>query len=106
MKESPGGSPLIPVRVQLDGCYGMGTHMKTTVDISDALLNQARRVAARRSVTLRALIEEGLRQVVKAGAKKTFRLRDESFAGDGLDPSFEHADWAQVRDAAYKGRGA
>jgi hypothetical protein len=26
--------------------------------------------------------------------------------GEGLDPSFAQADWAQVRDAAYKGRGA
>lgn len=84
----------------------MGTHMKTTVEISDALLNEARKVAARRSVTLRTLIEEGLRQVVKGGAKAKFRLRDESFAGQGLDPVFEHADWAQVREAAYKGRGA
>ena len=84
----------------------MGTHMKTTVEISDALLEEARRVAARRSVTLRTLIEEGLRQVVKTGVKGKFRLRDESFAGEGLDPSFELADWAQVRDAAYKGRGA
>ena len=84
----------------------MGTHMKTTVEISDALLNEARKVAARRRVTLRTLIEEGLRQVVKSGAKGKFRLRDESFAGQGLDPAFEHADWAQVREAAYKGRGA
>lgn len=84
----------------------MGTHMKTTVEISDALLNEARKVAARRGVTLRTLIEEGLRQVVKTGATKKFRLRDESFAGDGLDPSFAQAEWAQVRDAAYKGRGA
>ena len=43
----------------------MGTHMKTTVEISDALLEEARKVAARRNVTLRTLIEEGLRQVVK-----------------------------------------
>lgn len=84
----------------------MGTHMKTTVEISDALLSEARKVAVRRRVTLRTLIEEGLRQAVKTSVKGKFRLRDESFAGQGLDPSFEHADWAQLRDAAYKGRGA
>ena len=84
----------------------MGTHMKTTVEIADALLSEARKVAARRSVTLRTLIEEGLRQVVKTSVQGTFRLRDESFVGEGLGPSFEHADWAQVREAAYKGRGA
>ena len=80
--------------------------MKITVEISDALLSEARKVAARRSVTLRTLIEEGLRQIVKTSVTAKFRLRDESFAGKGLDPSFEHAEWALVRDAAYKGRGA
>jgi hypothetical protein len=85
----------------------MGTHMKTTVEISDALLNQARKVAVRRGVTLRTLIEEGLRMSVKSGAvRSAFRLRDASFAGRGLDPAFEDADWPQIRDAAYKGRGA
>ena len=85
----------------------MGTHMKTTVEISDALLVQARKVADRRGVTLRTLIEEGLRVAVRAGAtRSTFRLRDATFAGQGLDPAFEHADWQQVRDASYKGRGA
>jgi predicted DNA-binding ribbon-helix-helix protein len=85
----------------------MGTHMKTTVEISDALLDQARKVADRRGVTLRTLIEEGLRVAVKAGAARSaFRLRDASFAGHGLDPAFEHATWDELRDAAYKGRGA
>ncbi len=76
----------------VDGCYSTGTHMKTTVEISDALITQARKVATRRRVTLRTLIEEGLRQVVKTSAKGKFQLRDESFAGEGLDPSFEHGD--------------
>jgi hypothetical protein len=80
--------------------------MKITVEIPDALLSEVRKVAARRSATVRTLIEEGLRHVVKASVKGKFRLRDESFAGEGLDPSFEHAEWALVRDAAYKGRGA
>jgi hypothetical protein len=39
---------------------------------------------------------------VKAGEKQAFRLRDESFAGEGLDPFFEHAEWPQVRAAASR----
>ena len=85
----------------------MVTHMKTTVDISDALLDDARKVADRRGVTLRALIEEGLRHVVTSGAKRSrFTLRDASFKGEGLSPEFADRDWEGIRDAAYKGRGA
>ena len=81
--------------------------MKTTVEVSDALLDEARKVADRRGVTLRTLVEEGLRHVVKAASKRpNFRLRDASFRGDGLDPAFADGEWERVRDAAYTGRGA
>ena len=45
--------------------------MKTTVEISDALLDEARRAAARERTTVRALIEEGLRKVIK-DRRRTF----------------------------------
>jgi hypothetical protein len=80
--------------------------MKTTVEISDALLDEARRVAERRGVTLRTLIEEGLRGVVRAQRRRpAFRLRDASFTGNGLSPEFEGAGWDCVRDASYGGHG-
>ena len=85
----------------------MGSHMKTTVEISDSLLDDARRVAERRGVTLRTLVEEGLRQVVKSERRRpAFRLRDASFTGDGLQPAFDGATWERIRDAAYEGHGA
>lgn len=85
----------------------MVSHMKTTVELSDALLDEARRVADRRGVPLRTLIEEGLRHAVRSAARRTpFRLRDASFAGDGIDPAFGSGEWERVRDAAYAGRGA
>ena len=34
--------------------------MKTTVEIADSLLAQARQLAAEQSITLRSVIEEGL----------------------------------------------
>ncbi len=39
--------------------------MKTTVDISDELLLRSRRLARKRGVTLRALIEDGLRHALR-----------------------------------------
>ena len=85
----------------------MASHMKTTVEISDALLGEARRVADRRGVTLRTLVEEGLRQVVKSDrSKPRFTLRDASFGGTGLGAEFADGDWDRIRDAAYGGRGA
>ena len=81
--------------------------MKTTVEISDSLLDEARKVATREGTTLKALIEQGLRKVVaerrqRAGA---FRLRKASFRGHGLQPGVSDASWERIRDMAYEGRG-
>jgi hypothetical protein len=85
----------------------MGAHMKTTIEIADSLLDDARALAARRGVTLRTLVEEGLRHVVKAGVRRTaFRLRDASFTGQGIDPTLAGASWERLRDLSYGGRGA
>lgn len=84
----------------------MGTHMKTTVEISDVLLEEAKKVASSEKTTLRALIESGLREVLgrrKRSAK--FRLRDASVKGKGLRPEFRGAEWERIRDESYKGRG-
>lgn len=42
----------------------MSRHMRTTVRLDDALLERAKREAARRGETLTALIERGLRLVL------------------------------------------
>jgi hypothetical protein len=84
----------------------MGTHMKTTVDIADSLAREAKDLAARENTTLRELIEAGLRTVLRERRRRdTFRLRDVSFGGNGLQPEFRGADWERIREAAYEGRG-
>jgi hypothetical protein len=84
----------------------MVTHMKTTVEISDSLADEARELAARENTTLRAVIEAGLRLVLKERRKTArFRLRDASFRGEGLQPEFRSGTWERMRDAAYEERG-
>lgn len=82
------------------------SRMKTTVEISDALAEAARQVAAEERTTLRALIEAGLRKVLEERQQgRSFRLRAASFGGGGLQPEFREADWERVREAAYGERG-
>ena len=56
--------------------------MKTAIEISDPLLREARKLAEREGVTLRALVERGLRSVVtETKAVAPFKLRRASFKG-------------------------
>lgn len=78
--------------------------MRTTIEIADDLLDQVQRLAARRGVTLRTLVEEGLRHVVTSEhGGRAFQLRDASFTGEGLQLAFEGAAWDRIRDAACEG---
>ena len=80
--------------------------MKTTVEVSDSLLEEARKLAAREGTTVRALVEEGLRRVVAQRKRAVpFRLRKASFKGNGLQPTLAGASWDRIRDMAYEGRG-
>ena len=80
----------------------MGAHMKTTVEISDSLLAEIKKLARREDTTVRALIEAGLRSVLRERCDRSeFRLRDVSFRGKGLQPAFQDGDWVKIRDAAY-----
>ncbi len=81
--------------------------MKTTLDISDPLLSEARRLAAREGTTLRALVEQGLRRIVADKKQSSeFRLRKASYGGNGLRPEVQDVGWERLRDIAYEGRGS
>jgi hypothetical protein len=83
-----------------------GRIMKTTIDISDPLLRKARKVAARDGITLKNLVERGLKHVLdEPTRKKPFKLRDASFKGKGLRPELRDASWEQIRALIYEGRG-
>jgi hypothetical protein len=79
--------------------------MKTAIEISDALLREAHRVAAREGVTLDALVERCPDRVV--GEKRRaapFKLRSASFKGKGLHSGLGNASWETIRDLAYENR--
>jgi hypothetical protein len=81
--------------------------MKTTVEIVDGLLQEAKQLAAGEGTTVRALMEEGLRNVIKERREnRGFVLRRASFAGKGLQPEIREKSWELIRDLAYDGRGA
>ncbi len=80
--------------------------MKTTVEIPDSLLDEARKAAARHDTTLRVLIIEGLRRVlVERKRVGAFRLRKATFRGKGLQPEMAGAPWERIREIAYEKRG-
>ena len=66
----------------------MVTHMKTTIEIADVLLAEARKVAAREKTTVRALVEEGLRRSLeeRRRQRRPFKLKLVTAGGAGLAP--------------------
>ncbi len=81
-------------------------HMRTSVEINDALFSRARRCAQQRRTTLRALVEEGLQRLVTEPPRTTkFRLRSVTFAGKGFQSKARNAAWEDIRSAIYEGRG-
>jgi hypothetical protein len=79
--------------------------MKTSVDVSDPLLNRARELAAREGRSLRELIEEGLRMVLERHESTgEFRMRDASVGGRGLRGEFRYDDWGKILEASYERR--
>lgn len=84
----------------------MGTHMKTTIEISDSLFNEAKKVAARDGTTVKTLVEHGLRHVISQRKRPhAFKLRKATFKGGGIQPSARALNWDQLRELTYEGRG-
>jgi len=80
--------------------------MKTTIDLPDRLLEEVKNEAARRSTTVKALVEAGLRRELRPRPDEAaFKLRDASFRGRGLRPEARGLPWEALRELAYEKRG-
>jgi hypothetical protein len=76
--------------------------MKTSIEISDSILTQAKKLAGEQNLTLRSLIEEGLLKVIKERSEKgSVRVTPVVFDGNGLATEFQGASWERIREAAH-----
>ncbi len=80
--------------------------MKTTIELNDELFRRAKRTAAAEGVTLRELIESGLRTELDARLHGDFVLEDKSFGGNGVRPGVTEGDWDALAALIYADRGA
>ena len=91
-------------------CYGnMGYNisMKTTIEISDHLLEKAKSIARSQKRTLREIAEEGLALVIEKHCQRQEQaIEPVVFGGDGLSPEFKGKSWAEIRNEIYRGYGA
>ncbi len=75
--------------------------MKTTLEIRDALLLRAKRLSRRTGRPLRALVEEGLRQVLETERPKRYELPDRSVGRRGASNPLEGLSWQDLREEVY-----
>ena len=81
--------------------------MKTTIEIDDALLREAKRLALEQNLTLKAVVDVALRRYVNGAAEpaRPFKLRKCTFGGKGLQPGLEWGDWETLQAMIYEERG-
>ena len=79
----------------LQGCLARRAYPRGDV-------RQVAQLRCSKNTTLRAVVEQGLRAVLRADRAEKFVLRDASVRGRGLQAEYEGAEWARIREAAYK----
>lgn len=79
--------------------------MKTTIDIAEDLISRARQIQKREDITLRALVEEGLRLAIEkhAPAAKKYKFRP-IVAGKPYEPGMPTMDVTQLIRDTYAER--
>lgn len=73
--------------------------------MNDELFRQAKQVAAADGITLRELIERGVRSELHRRTATEYVLPDASFGGDGVVAGITEGDWSTVSALIYAGRG-
>jgi len=77
--------------------------MKTTLDLSDAVLERAKAHAVREGLTLRTVVEDALRRYLdrleSAGAPRR-KFSIQPCGRGGFLPEYQHKSWNEILDEA------
>ena len=78
--------------------------MKTTVEVPDRLLRDAKQYAAAHGIPLRVVFERGLQTVLRGPARgsRRFQLKTITTKGEGL---VCEGNWSTIRSLIYEGHG-
>lgn len=81
--------------------------MKTTIELSDALMREMKEQARVSHSTMREMMEAALRIYLDQLKKPRdqFTFRNHSFKGNGVCEGIEEGAWEQIRGKIYEGRG-
>jgi hypothetical protein len=81
--------------------------MKTTVELSDALMADLKQATSEKGATMRELIEAALRIYLDRNKTDTvcYRFANHSFIGNGVCEGVEEGAWEKIRSRIYEGRG-
>lgn len=79
--------------------------MRTSFDIPDGLFQRAKKLARERNTTLRALLLEGLSELLQRERPRAnqYQMKDCSFGTGGLVEGLEWTDSDRLRDLTYEG---
>lgn len=81
--------------------------MKTTIELSDALLRELKRQARANHSSMRVMMEAALRLYLDQLKKPRdqFAFQNHTFKGNGVCEGIEEGSWEQIRGMIYEGRG-
>lgn len=83
--------------LHIDASAHMLPRMRTTIDINDRLLAEAKSLAAQRGFSLKALVEEALRERLHGrGNERRAAVELPTFTGAGLQPGVDLTDGAAL----------
>lgn len=83
----------------------LNAFVRTTLEISDALFERAKRLAKREGRPMRGLVEDGLRLLLDAekSAAAGYQLPDASIGEAGAPNPLESLSWQHLRAEIYGG---
>ncbi|MDJ0762086.1 MAG: hypothetical protein QNJ97_03780 [Myxococcota bacterium] len=80
--------------------------MKTTVNIPDPILKQAKQIAIRNNTSLKQVIIEALRSHIEQSSTGTSgEIEFFTCKGNGLRQGLSWDSWSEIQEMAYHGRG-